>query len=447
MTRQELTASLGLAGLYGLRMLGMFVVLPVFALYAEGLPGGADLTLVGLALGAYGLTQALLQVPFGWLSDRWGRKRTIYLGLVLFAAGSFLAAVAADIWWVIAGRIVQGAGAISAAVIALTADLTRESVRTKAMALIGVTIGVSFAVSMVGGPILDRTLGVPGIFALTGVLAVAALAVVRFVIPDPPVGGRTAAAGPPRWREVLLDPQLMRLNFGILVLFAVLMAMWAVVPFTLRDTGLEAAGHWRIYLPVMAVSLVLMVPPIVVTERRGWQKAGFIGAITLLAVAQAGLGLLPGGLWSIGALLVVFFTGFNFLEASLPSLISRAAPPEAKGTAIGVYSSMQFVGTFLGATAGGWLFQHQGAASVFAFCAGLTVLWLLVAAGMSVPVVRTYRVTRLDPKQAEGLSRRLRAVPGVREARIVESDGVAHLKVDRARFDEQNVRRLLQGEN
>jgi MFS family permease len=447
MTAQELTASFGLAGLYGLRMLGMFVVLPVFALYAETLPGGSDRTLVGIALGAYGLTQALLQVPFGWLSDRWGRKRTIYLGLALFAIGSFIAALAEGIGWVIAGRIVQGAGAISAAVMALTADLTRESVRTKAMALIGVTIGLAFAVSMVGGPVLDRIFGVPGIFAMTGVLAVAAMGVVRFSIPDPPPVARSTAPARSPWREVVLDAQLLRLNFGILVLFAVLMALWAVVPFMLRDVGLEVSGHWRVYLPVMFASLVLMVPPIVVTERRGWQKAGFLGAIVLLIAAQGALATVGGDTPTIAAVLVLFFTAFNFLEASLPSLISRMAPAHAKGAAIGVYSSMQFVGAFVGATAGGWLAQHHGTAGVFVFCAGLTSLWLLVALGLSVPVVRSYPIRQMDSHQAEGLSRRLRDLPGVRDAWIAVSDGVAHLKVDRASFDEQNVRRLLQGEN
>src|ERR1700674_4009127 len=222
MTAAELRASLGLAGIFGLRMLGMFIILPVFSLYAEHLPGGSDHTLIGIALGAYGLTQALLQVPFGWLSDRWGRKRTIYLGLLVFAAGSFLAATAQDIHMVILGRIIQGAGAISAAVIALTADLTRDQQRTKAMAIIGVTIGATFALSMVAGPVLGRSIGVPGIFALTGVLALSALAVVRWVIPDPAraVGLRVRdAAG---IAGVFRNPELVRLNFGIFVLHAVL---------------------------------------------------------------------------------------------------------------------------------------------------------------------------------------------------------------------------------
>ncbi|MGH8865939.1 MAG: MFS transporter, partial [Burkholderiales bacterium] len=214
MTPLELRASVGLAGIFGLRMLGMFIILPVFALYAERLPGGHDHALVGLALGAYGLTQACLQVPFGWLSDRWGRKRTIYLGLVIFALGSFLAALAQDITMVILGRMIQGAGAISAAVIALTADLTRDDQRTKAMAIIGMTIGATFALSMVAGPVLDHVMGVPGIFALTGFLALSAIVVVRFVIPDPSHSrAGTTPAGPavPVGR-VLLDHQLLRLN-------------------------------------------------------------------------------------------------------------------------------------------------------------------------------------------------------------------------------------------
>ncbi|HEV8646668.1 MAG TPA: MFS transporter, partial [Burkholderiales bacterium] len=236
MTPQELRASVGLAGIFGLRMLGMFIILPVFALYAERLPGGRDHALVGLALGAYGLTQACLQVPFGWLSDRWGRKRAIYLGLVIFALGSFLAALAQDIAMVILGRVIQGAGAISAAVIALTADLTRDDQRTKAMAIIGVTIGATFALSMVAGPVLDHVMGVPGIFALTGFLALAAIMVVRFVIPDPSQSraGRSPAGPAVPVGRVLLDQQLLRLNYGIFALHAMLMALFVVVPFSLR---------------------------------------------------------------------------------------------------------------------------------------------------------------------------------------------------------------------
>lgn len=445
MTAFELRSSLALAAVSGLRLLGMFIILPVFALYAETLPGGASHTMIGIALGAYGLTQALLQVPFGWASDRWGRKPTIYVGLLLFAAGSFIAASASDIYWVTAGRIVQGSGAVSAAVIALTADLTREVVRTKAMAIIGVTIGVTFAVSMVLGPVLDRWIGVPGIFALTGILAIAAMALVRFGIADPaesiPVLRARASFG-----EVFLDPQLQRLNVGIFVLHAILMALFVVVPFGLRSAGLPASEHWTVYLPVMAASFVMMVPLIAYSERNHRHREAFVTAIGLLLVSVAVMMALERSVANLFSGLLIFFFAFNFLEASLPSLVSRVAPAHAKGAAVGVYSSIQFLGTALGAAAGGWLSHHGGESSVFMFCGVLALVWLVVAFGMSVPVTKTYPVPPMDSLRADGLVEQLGALPGVKEVRILSSGDTAQLKVDTARFDEDNALKLIHGE-
>lgn len=445
MTSFELRSSLAAASIFGLRMFGMFVILPVFALYAEHLPGGDDHTLVGMALGAYGLTQALLQLPFGWLSDRWHRKSAIYLGLAIFAAGSLIAAQADTIHAVIFGRIVQGAGAVSAAVIALTADLTRDEVRTKAMAIIGITIGVTFGLSMVAGPVLSRWIGVPGIFALTGVLAVVAILAVRFAIPDPPDVRETRPA-PPKFAEVLRDPQLMRLNAGIFALHALLMALFVVVPFSLRAAGLAAGEQWKLYLPVMFLAFVLMIPLVAFSERYRRQKEAFLISIAVIGLSLLVLATGSHSLLGIGVGLVIFFKAFNFLEASLPSLISRTAPAEAKGTAVGVYSSVQYLGTFIGAAAGGWLSQHYGGGSVFAFCAVLVVIWFAVATGMSIPETRTLPVPPMDESRARGLADRLRALPGVREARLVPTAGSAHLKVDRAIFDEDNAMRLIRGE-
>ena len=449
MTPQELRASVGLAGIFGLRMLGMFIILPVFALYAEQLPGGHDHALIGLALGAYGLTQACLQVPFGWLSDHWGRKRTIYLGLVIFALGSFLAAVAQDITMVILGRVIQGAGAISAAVIALTADLTRDDQRTKAMAIIGMTIGGTFAFSMVAGPMLDQVMGVPGIFAMTGLLALAAIVVVRFVIPDPLQSrtGRQAAVPAQPVGKVLLDHQLLRLNYGIFALHAVLMALFVVVPFSLR-AHMPAGSHWMVYLPVMCGAIVLMLPPMLAAERKGLQKPVFVGAIATLIAALVLLAFGSNGMARLVAGLVVFFAAFNLLEATLPSLISKLAPAGTKGTAIGVYSSVQFIGTFTGAAVGGWLSQHYNAKAVFGFCALLAVVWLLLAFGMRMPEsldTRRYQLPKLDSHAITGLARRLAGLPGVREV-MLSGEGVAYLKVDSQGFDEQNVIKLLGGE-
>ena len=388
MTPLELRASIGLSGIFGLRLLGMFVILPVFAIYAEHLPGGDDLTLVGLAIGAYGLTQALLQIPFGWWSDRYGRKPVVYIGLVIFAVGSFVAALAPNIYVVIFGRMLQGAGAISAAVIAMTADLTREDQRAKAMAMIGSTIGVAFALSLVASPWLDRMIGVPGIFALTGVLALGAMLVMWRVIPDvpqnPPAPGRALKD----FWHVLTDPQLARLNWGIFALHAVLMALFIVVPFGLRDAGLPVGSHWQVYLPVMLGSFVLMMPAVLQAGNPVLLRRWFIVSIAVLLVAHLALPWLQGSIWLLSLFLLAFFAPFNALEAMLPTLTTRLAPAHAKGTAIGLYSTIQFFGTFLGASAGGVLYKTWGPVAVIGFDGVLLAIWLILALGMRVPPLK-----------------------------------------------------------
>ena len=451
MSPVELRATAGLAGIYGLRMFGMFIILPVFAFYAEDLPGGNNYLLVGIALGAYGLTQAILQIPFGWLSDRIGRKPVIYLGLVLFAIGSFIAASATDIYWVIFGRIIQGAGAISAAVMALAADLTREEHRTKAMAAIGMTIGTTFAVSLIVAPALNNLIGVPGIFTMTGVLALLAMGVVYKIIPDPLVSrfhsDTEASAG--RFRNVLRNPELLRLDFGVFALHAVLMALWLVVPLSLRQAGLAADQHWQIYLPVLLISMLLIIPAIIYAEKKAKLKPVFTVAVALLLVSQVLLAVTLDSVWGTAVALLVFFAAFNLLEASLPSLISKIAPVGAKGTAIGVYSSVQFLGAFTGATAGGYLYGNHGGSALFAFCGILLALWLVLAATMKAPAAvrtRMYHVQEMDTGRASGLSRELAALPGVREALVLASERVAYLKVDMQGFDEKRVVQLLGGE-
>jgi MFS family permease len=386
MTAGERRATMGLAGIFGLRMLGMFIVLPVLALYAESLPGGRDHALVGLALGAYGLTQAVLQVPFGWASDRWGRKPVIVVGLVVFALGSFVAAWAPSIGWTIVGRTIQGAGAISAAVIALVADLTRDSVRTRAMASIGMTIGATFALSLIISPAIAPLIGVPGIFVMTGVLALAAIALLRRVVPEGSAPAERADK-PANWKKALVDRELLRLNYGIFALHAALLALFVQVPFMLRDNGVAPSRHALVYLPVLVLSVALMLPALWQADRPRRTKPVFVGAIAVLFVGQAMLAVAGTSLAMTIAALVVFFTAFNLLEAVLPSLVSKFAPPEIKGTAVGVYSSVQFLGTFVGAAGGGWLSQWHGPAAVFGFCLALTALWLAAGASMTTPPV------------------------------------------------------------
>jgi MFS family permease len=394
MSPVELRAALSLSSIFGLRMLGMFVILPVFAIYAEGLPGGDNLTLVGIAIGIYGLTQACLQVPFGWWSDRYGRKPVIYVGLAIFAVGSFIAALGINIYVVILGRMLQGAGAISAAVMAMTADLTRDEHRSKAMAMIGSTIGGTFALSLVLSPWLNRVIGVPGIFALTGVLVLLAMAVVHFIVPDAPeTPRRPGARGLQQFAAALADPQLARLYYGVFALHAVLMALFIAVPFELRAAGLPVDHHWQVYLPVMLGSFVLMLPAILGVRQPGRLKIAFVGAIALLLAAHLALPQLTGAVWPLAAFLLVFFTAFNVLEAHLPSLVSRMAPGEARGIAIGVFASLQFFGTFFGAATGGFLYGRWGTTGVVIFDALLIVIWLVVALGTRVPATGGQRAS------------------------------------------------------
>jgi predicted MFS family arabinose efflux permease len=450
MSPAELRASVSLAGIFGLRLFGMFVILPVFAIYAEQLPGGDNLTLVGIAIGAYGLTQSILQIPFGWWSDRYGRKPVIYTGLVIFAAGSFIAAAAPNIYIVIVGRVLQGAGAISAAVMAMASDLTRDEHRTKAMAMIGSTIGLAFGFSLVASPWLSGLIGVPGLFAMTGALAMVAMLVVWRVVPDvveKPHAPRTGAL-----RELLTalrDPQLARLNYGIFVLHAALMSLFIAVPFALRDAGLPLAEHWKVYLPVMLGSFVLMLPAILGPRAARRLKTWFVASVALILVAHLALPWLASSVTLLAVFLLLFFTPFNVLEAMLPSLTSRVAPAHSKGVAIGLYSSVQFFGTFFGAAAGGYLYGRFGTQGVVIANAALLVMWLMAAAGMrapGTPSTRTYAVPPLDARKAERLVAQLRALPGVREAQLDAGESTAYLKVDTARFDEHNVLHTIAGQ-
>jgi len=386
MTRDERRAGVSLAAIFGLRMLGLFLILPVFAAGAGQLDGGADLTLVGIALGAYGLTQALFQLPFGAASDRWGRKPVIVVGLLLFAIGSAVAALAQDMPTVIFGRVLQGAGAISAAVTALAADLTREQHRTKVMAMIGSSIGLVFAGSLVAAPLLYAAVGLAGIFWLTGALALAAIALLLVVVPAaPPVPRATG-----RLRDVLKDGQLMRLNFGVFALHIMQTAMWVTVPAALiASGGLPMAAHWKVYLPAVLLSFVILVPAIIIAEKRNAMKPVFIAAIALMGVVQMGLYFFGAGLWPLALWLTLFFVAFNVLEATQPSWISRVAPPHAKGTALGVYNTLQSLGLFLGGALGGWLAQHHGAGAVSLLGLVLTLLWLAASAGLAAPKRRT----------------------------------------------------------
>ncbi len=445
MTSTERRASIALAGIFTLRMLGLFMIFPIFSLDAH-LYSGNTATLTGLAIGVYGLTQALFQIPFGRLSDRIGRKKVIVGGLLIFAVGSAVAASAESIWEVIAGRALQGLGAIAAAVLALTADLTREEQRTKAMAIIGVSIGMAFALAMVAGPAIKPLLGLAGLFWMTGAMALLGVAVLLYFVPTPARVRfhRDAEAVPAQFKNILRNGQLLRLDLGILILHLIMTATFVVLPLVLRDyAGFASDDHWMIYLLVLAIALALMLPFVIYADRYNRIKQVFMVSIAILTLSQAGMYGFHEIWWLVVMCMILYFTGFTVLEASLPALVSRLAPSELKGTALGVYSTAQYLGAFLGGALGGWLYGNFGITSVFAVCGSLCVCWLLFSSGMRNPLPLSTHLLNLgevNEQKAEELAAQLLAVTGVAEAVVIAEDGVAYLKVDRKRLDREALR-------
>jgi predicted MFS family arabinose efflux permease len=437
----EKRTAYALSGIFSLRMLGLFLILPVFAIYAKALPEVTPL-LIGIAIGVYGLTQALLQIPFGMLSDHIGRKPVIIGGLLIFALGSVVAASAESIHGIIIGRALQGSGAIAAVIMALAADLSREQRRLRMMAIIGISIGIAFAMAMIIGPILNSWIGVPGIFWLTAVLAVLGIGIVVFVIPTPKEchRHRDAEAVPGQFSKVLSDPQLLRLDFGIMILHMSLTAVFLSYPLTLQDLGLASDAHWQIYLPVMVFSMVMMVPFVIIAESKRHMRSVFLGAIALLGMSVFLLYEFDHNLIAMVMGLWIFFTAFNLLEATLPSMVAKVAPGERKGTAMGVYSSAQFMGAFLGGALGGWFHTHYGNSGVFLFVTGMILLWLLVAWRMPNPnYLSNYLlpVGELDESEIGILTAKLKNIEGVNEAVIIPEDKIAYLKVDLKVVDQE----------
>ena len=447
MTPLEKRVAMSLSAIFASRMLGLFMILPVFAIYAEDLDGFSP-TLAGLAIGIYGLTQAIFQIPMGLLSDRIGRKPVIIGGLIIFGIGSVVAAMADSITGVIIGRALQGSGAIASAIMALAADLTREEHRIKVMASIGMTIGISFALALVFGPMLHGWFGVEGIFWITAILALGGIGVAKFWVPTPTLSRfhRDAEVEISWFRQALADPQLLRLDTGIFILHFILVSMFVVMPVVLRDQlGFSLEQHWQLYLPALFFGVLTMIPFIILAEKKRKIKQVLVGAIFVLSMSQLGLPLFSNSLVGFGIMLWLFFSAFNLLEASMPSLVAKLAPAAHKGTAMGAYSTSQFLGVFLGGLTGGTLSEFYGISGVASFNVILLMVWAGLAITMKKPFFFTsylLNVGKITEEEAEEILKELSAVSGVVDVTVIAEDGVAYLKIDKEKVSMDELHRF-----
>lgn len=446
----ERRATISIAAIFSTRMLGLFMIFPVFVLFAQDEFNNVTGTQIGIAMGIYGLTQALLQIPYGMLSDKYGRKPLIIAGMIVFMVGSLICAVAESIEMMIVGRAIQGMGAVAAVLMASVADLVTEKFRLRAMAVVGITIGLSFTASLVLGPLISVWIGVRGIFWVTALLAVAGILLVIYAVPEITDQSyqREAQTDTSQFMDVLRNKELLRLDIGVFILHAMLTAMFIALPLMMRDeVGLETIQHWYIYLPVMLLSFVLMIPFIIQAESKGRMKIMFVGAILVVSLMQLAFAFFPSGFWWISFILLVFFTAFNLLEASLPSLVVKLSPADQKGTASGVYSSSQFMGAAVGGLIGGLSFEHLGIEAVFIFTGIVGLIWFAVALSMENPLPLSIASLPIKVNITEAdqpsLQEKLLAYDGIYEVVFKLDEARVFFKVDRKIVNEEELQAYL----
>jgi len=428
-------------------MLGLFMIMPVFAIYGQNLIGYSPMW-VGLAIGAYGLTQALLQIPAGMLSDKFGRRPIIYIGLSIFAIGSLVAAYSDTIYGVTAGRALQGGGAIASAILALAADVTREQQRSKSMGMIGVSIGMAFAVSMVAGPMLAPLIGLQGLFFITACGALTGIAIVHFMVPhiiNKAPRGETVAI-PALLGKLAKDPQLLRLNIGIFILHMTLTAMFISLPLQLQSMHLVAENHWHLYLPALLLSFLLIIPMIIIAAKKEKNRQFYLFAIILMAISLTVMAFTEKSLTVMFFCVLLYFTAFNFLEASLPAFISMLSPAGAKGSAMGIYSTYQFLGAFFGGILGGVSYKLLGYSGLFIFLASLMLIWFFISRGMHNPSkIRTHTLTATikDERQATQLTEQLVDLEGALEVVIIIEEQAVYIKANNKLFSLETAKQIL----
>lgn len=446
MNATERRAIVSLSSIMGLRMIGLFMVLPVFSLYAKQLEGATP-ALIGLAMGIYGLSQALFQIPFGALSDRFGRKPIIMAGLMIFALGSLLAGMAHSITLMIIGRALQGIGAVGSTIMALMADLTREDQRTKAMAIAGITIGFSFSLAMFIGPILTKWLSVSNLFYLAAIFGLFGIIVLYYSVPTSATLSWHRDTEPEfkSFIKLLVNPELTKLNTGIFILHAIFTASFIAIPISLSHGGLEANEQWHIYLPTLLAAFILSLVCIGMSEKQQQIKSYFLGGIAAIALSELLMWASTDNLLFVSLGICLFFAGFSLLESFLPSLISRTAPAARKGSALGIYSCSQFLGIFIGGVLGGWLYGKFSFSGVYLFCVTLALIWFALACLMQPPRYLVTQMWRVNPYMQQtwnNIAAHLHVIPGMVEVTYIAEDGMAYLKMERKTLQHPDFIRL-----